>query len=45
MAITLQSGKKLGDYKEVKNEKMEIEKDDARLEEKEDKKENHKFTP
>ena len=38
MFITLRSGKELGDSKEVESEKMETEKEDARVEKKEEKK-------
>ena len=43
MAITLRSGKELGDSKEVENEKVEIEKEEVKMN-KEEKREEDKFT-
>ena len=45
MAISLRSGKELGDSKEVENEKVEIEKEKVKMDKNEEKKEEDKFTP
>ena len=44
MAITLRSGKELGDSKDVENEKVEIEKEEVKIDKKEEKKDDDKFT-
>ena len=45
MVVTLQSGKEFGDSKALESEKMEVEKEDARVEMNDEKNEEYKFTP
>ena len=44
MAITLRSGKELGNSKEVENEKVETEKQEVQMDKKEERKEGNKST-
>ena len=44
IAITLRSGKEVGDSKEAENEKVEVEKEEVKVDKKEEIKEKDKFT-